>query len=117
MLLRRSTEFPGARSTIKNKLTNKIINKPGRPTIFTETEEKSFVAHITALSEFGFPVTDFDLKMIIKDYLVAQGRNAPQFKDNVPGTDWIRSFLTRHRTLSHRLANNIKRVEQFQKML
>lgn len=97
-------------STIKNKLTNKFTNKPGRPTVFTETEEKSFVAHITALSEFGFPVTDFDLKMVIKDYLVAQGRNAPQFKNNVPGRDWIRSFLTRHRTLSNRLANNIKRV-------
>lgn len=77
-------------STIKNKLKDKFKNKPGRPTVFTELEESSFVAHITALSEFGFPLTDFDLKMVIKDYLSAQGRNVSQFKNgNVPGKDWL----------------------------
>lgn len=57
------------RSTLKNKLTRKHPNKPGKPTIFTEEEEKAFEAHITALSEYGFPLTAFDLKMIIKNYL------------------------------------------------
>lgn len=44
-------------STIKNKLKKKYGNKPGRPTIFTEQEESMFIAHITALSEFGFPLS------------------------------------------------------------
>ncbi|CAH2012939.1 unnamed protein product [Acanthoscelides obtectus] len=64
------------RSTIKNKLKNKHCNKPGHSTIFTTEEEQAFVAHVTALSEFGFPITDIDLKIIIKDYLSARGRQA-----------------------------------------
>ncbi|CAH1980311.1 unnamed protein product [Acanthoscelides obtectus] len=62
------------RSTIKNKLKNKHCNIPGHLTIFTTEEEQAFVAHVTALSEFGFPITDIDLKIIIKDYLSARGR-------------------------------------------
>lgn len=98
------------RSTIKNKLAQKYCSKPGRPTVFSEQEEASFVAHITALSEYGFPLTDFDLKMIIAEYLASQGRTVQQFKNNTPGKDWLRCFLTRHKSLSRRLANNIKRV-------
>lgn len=98
------------RSTIKNKLAERFPNKPGRPTVFTEEEEAAFVAHITALSEYGFPLTDFDLKMIIKDYLESQGRNVANFKNNTPGKDWLKSFITRQRSLTRRFANNIKRV-------
>lgn len=98
------------RSTIKNKLRGKYLNKPGRPTVFTEEEEMVFVANITALSEYGFPLTDFDLKMIIRDYLASQGRTVNQFSNNVPGKDWMKGFLIRHKSLSKRLANNIKRV-------
>ncbi|KAJ2945182.1 hypothetical protein O0L34_g9252 [Tuta absoluta] len=98
------------RSTIKNKLAQKFQGKPGRPPIFSENEEQCFVAHITALSEFGFPLTDFDLKMIIRDYLTSQGRVVEQFKNNVPGKDWVNSFFLRHAVLCRRLANNIKSV-------
>ncbi|CAK1594188.1 unnamed protein product [Parnassius mnemosyne] len=98
------------RSTLKNKLTRKHPNKPGKPTIFTEEEEKAFEAHITALWEYGFPLTAFDLKMIIKNYLESQGRVVKIFKNNIPGKDWLASFLSRHQSLSRRLANNIKRV-------
>lgn len=98
------------RSTIKNKLKNKHCNKPGHPTIFTTEEEEAFVAHITALSEYGFPITDIDLKIIIKNYLFSSGRQVKQFKHNVPGIEWVRGFLNRNKTLSRRLANNIKKV-------
>lgn len=98
------------RSTIKNKLRGKYLNKPGRPTVFTEEEEMVFVANITALSKYGFLLTDFDLKMIIRDYLASQGRTVNQFSNNVPGIDWMKGFLIRHKSLSKRLANNIKRV-------
>lgn len=98
------------RSTLKNKLIRKHPNKPGKPKIFTEEEENAFEAHITALSEYGFPLTALDLKMIIKNYLASQGRVVKIFKDNIPGKDWLASFLSRHQSLSRRLANNIKRA-------
>lgn len=32
------------------------------------------------------------------------------FKNKIPGKDWLASLLSRHQSLSRRLANNIKRV-------
>lgn len=105
-----SEQYGIPRSTIKNKLAQKYGCKPGRPTVFSEQEEASFVSHLTALSEYGFPLTEFDLKMIIREYLASQGRIVAQFKNNIPGKDWMICFLKRHQHLSRRLANNIKRV-------
>lgn len=98
------------RSTIKNKLSHKFNSKPGRPAVFTQEEEKAFAAHLTALSEYGFPLTDIDLRIIIKDFLESQGRTVAIFKNNIPGRDWVKSFLCRNRGLSRRLSNNIKQV-------
>ncbi|CAG5002324.1 unnamed protein product [Parnassius apollo] len=39
-----------------------------------------------------------------------QGRVVKNFKNNIPGKDWLASFFSRHQSLSRRLANNIKRV-------
>lgn len=98
------------RSTIKIKLRNFNMTSPGRPTVFGETEEQSFVAHITALSEYGFPLCELDLVMIVRDYLQSQGRQVKQFNNNVPGKEWVKNFLRRHKRLTTRFANNIKRV-------
>lgn len=105
-----SIKYNIPRSTIKNKLKNKHRNKPGHPTVFTTEEEQAFVAHTTALSEYGFPITEIDLKIIIQNYLSSRGRQIKQFKNNVPGTEWVRGFLNRNKTLSRRLANNIKKA-------
>lgn len=98
------------RSTIKNKLKNKTSRKHGRPTVFTTLEEMNFVAHVTALAEYGFPLEESDLIFVIKDYLSSQGRIVKEFTNNTPGREWVRSFLKRHEELSKRFANNIKRV-------
>lgn len=103
-------EYNIPRSTIKNKLKGFYPGKPGGRTIFTEEEEEAFVAHIMALSEYGFPLTEMDLKFVIKDYLTAQGREVKKFKNNVPGQEWLRCFFHRHKELSRRMANNIKKV-------
>ncbi|KAF2887540.1 hypothetical protein ILUMI_18633, partial [Ignelater luminosus] len=39
-------EFKISRATIKNKLKNRFLKKPGHPTIFTNDEEKDFGSHI-----------------------------------------------------------------------
>lgn len=99
------------RSTLKLKLKEVHSKKPGHPTVFSEDEEKAFVAHVTALDEFGFPLTDIDLQFIVRDYLAAQGREVKAFKNNVPGREWVKAFLRRHNSLSKRFANNIKKVK------
>lgn len=57
-----------------------------------------------------FPLTTFDLRMIVHAYLNKIGKNVSSFKNNVPGEEWTLKFLKRHPNLNgSRLASNIKR--------
>lgn len=52
-----------------------------------------------------------DLRVVVKGYLDKQGRTVKKFKNNLPGEDWVISFLTRHKEqLSSRMSQNIKRA-------
>lgn len=93
----------------KLKLSDDIISRPGFPQIFTDDEEADFVRCIIQLSEFGFPVTPLELRMVVKSYLARQGRKVARFKDNCPGHEWVLGFTKRHPELTVRFATNIKR--------
>lgn len=95
------------RSTLKNKLKGLHSNKPGQPPIFTHDQEMKFVDCCITMGEYGFPVDPFELRCIIKLYLERQGRKVRKFKNNMPGCEWIRSFLKRHPRLTLRFASNI----------
>lgn len=82
---------------------------PGGPTTFLDEEEALFVDCILRLSEYGFPLTVFDLHIVIQSYLNKIGRIVLKFKNNCPGNEWVSSFLKRHSCLSQRFATNIKR--------
>lgn len=94
-------------STIKNKLARRSSNKPGRQPFFTDEEEQLFIEHITALTKYGFPITNLDIKMIIRDYLKSSNKTIQSFRDNVPGKDWLKSFVERHPCLLRCGANKI----------
>lgn len=48
---------------------NKSLRRPGRHTVFSIEEERVFVVHIIALASYEFPVTPFELRVLIKSYL------------------------------------------------
>lgn len=82
--------------------------KPGGQPVLSEIEEASFVAHLIAMSFFGFPITTFDLRCIVKAYLDKRGRNVKYFNNNYPGQDWASSFIKRHdKVISQRTSKNI----------
>lgn len=98
------------RSTLKNKLKGAHVQKHGKPPVFTEEEESSFVQHLLKLSEYGFPVDEFDFRMVVKNYLSKKGCTVAQFKNNIPGYEWCKLFLKRHPVLTTRCSANIKKV-------
>lgn len=103
-----------ARSSIILKLKaireNKV-NLPGRQCIFLPNEEKAFVDNAVAMCKFGFPITLFDLRCIVKMYLDSHDRKIKAFNNNFPGKRWAECFLDRHKKqLSQRFCSNIKRV-------
>lgn len=98
------------RSTIKNKLACSSTKSSGGQNVFTNDEENSFVSHLIAMSEFSFPVTELDFRHIVKFYMSMKDVTIKKFKNNLPGTDWVKGFLNRHSALSVRFAANIKRA-------
>ncbi|KAG8232961.1 hypothetical protein J437_LFUL011454 [Ladona fulva] len=98
-----------SRSTIKRRLKNDLPIKPGHPTVFTCDEEMAFASHLDKVRDFGFPVDELDFRYIVKCYLEKQGRLV-EFRNNLPGRDWVKLFMKRHPHLSIRFANNVKRA-------
>ncbi|CAH2085457.1 unnamed protein product [Euphydryas editha] len=105
-----SEKYGIPRRTIINQLRLQRSKMPSRPpTTFSSEEEALFVDCILRLSEYGFPLTVFDLRIVIRTYLEKISRRVSKFKDNCPGTEWVSSFVKRHPCLSQRFATNIKR--------
>ena len=77
--------------------------------MLNEEEEIYFVHTVCYLSESGFPLDRYDLRFLVKSYLDKCGRTVQQFDGNLPGMEWVRSFLKRRMVLSERFASNIKR--------
>lgn len=87
------------------------VKPPGRQCIFFPEEEQAFVDHAIAMCKFGFPITLFDLRYIVKIYLDSSDRKVKTFRENFPGKRWAECFLERHKKkLSQRFCSNIKRV-------
>lgn len=98
------------RRTILNKLKGKHTYKPGKQPIFNVEEERIFVECVNILSQFGFPIVEFDLRCLIYDYLGRSGRKVRQFTNNFPGKEWVRGFLKRNKDLTLRFAVNIEKA-------
>jgi len=105
----RSVWYGIPRSTLKNKLKGSHAGKPGGPTVFSQQEEETFKAYVMTASCYGFPVDEMDLRFIVKAYADRKGIRIRQFRNNLPGTDWMKSFIKRHTELTVCLASNIKR--------
>ncbi|KAK7449346.1 hypothetical protein BaRGS_00040031 [Batillaria attramentaria] len=99
-----------ARSTLQNKLKNQHTKKVGRPCVLSKVEEIAIAEHLVATSEWGFPFDRMDIMFVVKAFLDKQGRIVERFKNNLPGHDWLYSFLNRHAdTLKMKLCQNIRR--------
>ena len=82
----------------------------GRHTAFTDEEELAFVKHIITLSDWGFPLESTAIRYLAKSYLDKVKRQVNCFKGNMPGPEWVKSFLQRHSDkLSERNCENISK--------
>lgn len=86
------------------------MKKKGGQPVLSEVEELALVKCIVASSVWGYPIDSFDLRMIIHSYLEDIGKVVKKFKNNIPGIDFVYSFVKRHkRAISNRMCQNIKR--------
>lgn len=105
-IYRAATEFEVPRSTLHRRLQSG--NKKKLPTVLTEGEEAQFVNWMTDIVRRGFSVSKEALKDSVQEHINQTGRQTC-FKNNRPGRDWFERFITRHPTVTQRIAESITR--------
>lgn len=99
------------KSTLYDIYKGQHSDKLGRPPILSLIEERWIVEAMTAAGKFGYPFEKQTIKEFVRYYLNSKGVNIQCFHDNRPGDDWIEHFMGRHREMSLRNCENIKRVK------
>ena len=102
-------QFGVPKSTLHRRMKGTNEKIIGGQTALSHKEEQTLVHHLIAVSEWGFPFSNLDLRLLVKGYMDRTSRKVNRFKNNTPGEDWARSFLKRHRTaIGRRTCQNIK---------
>lgn len=103
-----SKHYNVPKTTLFDRLSGKSKAQLGRPTELTAEEEEVLVERLLVMSDWAFPLTNKDLRILVKECLDAQGRTS-RFVDNLPGREFFAGFMKRHPELSVRRANVVKR--------
>jgi hypothetical protein len=97
--------------TLNNIYLGKHIQRTGGQTASTEKEELALIKGITTCADWGFPFSTIELQMFKKHYLESAGIVISKFKNNILGSEWLKSFLKRHQNLiGIRLTQNINKA-------
>jgi hypothetical protein len=104
-----SERYNVPKSTIKDRMSETHGTKMGRPPILSPDEEKMLVERLKILGTWGFPLTKMDFCHFVKAYLDKKGVKT-RMKDNMPTFGFVETFLGRHKELTLRVANPIKRA-------
>ena len=96
-------------STLHYNLNPTVVRKPGRPPVLSDEEETVIRDTIKQVTEWGFGFCRKTVALLIKGYLDQQGRVESRFKDNLPGEDFVVSFMKRNKMV-YRKPGNIKRA-------
>jgi len=112
MTYRKAAEkFKIPATVLYRRVTKPSTMRIGGQTVLNSEEEELLVQKLICCGNWGYPLTDLDLRMIVKGYLDRRGREVAQFKENFPGYEWTKLFLRRHHAqLSVRVCQNIKRA-------
>ena len=81
------------KSTLHRKCRKMQMKTPGGQLCLTTEEENIIVKHLIVVSDWGFPFSRLDLRLLVKSYLDKCNRTVKRFKENLPGDEWAKSFI------------------------
>ena len=97
------------KSTIHRRIKKLKFKTMGGQTALSREEEQIFVDHLIVVSQWGFPFSKLDLRLLVKGYLEKSSRIVKSFKNNMPDDDWAQNFLKSHRNaITRRTCQNIR---------
>jgi hypothetical protein len=96
------------RATMQDRISELHSSRQGRPPVLTPEEEEMIVERLKIMADWGFPFNTENLCHFVKQYLDKKGEKT-RFKENLPTRKFVVTFLNRHKELTLRKANPIKR--------
>lgn len=109
-LRKAAEEFGVSRCSINRAINLKNRGKVGRPSVFSDEEQQTLAQCLCMAGDWGFPLTVYDIRLIVKAFLDRSGKTEKRFKNNMPGVDFVMSFIQRYKKiLSNKMCQNIKR--------
>ena len=93
--------------TIYNKLNGLHKKKHGGQPALSEEFEIILVRALDKLTDWKVPFDGYDIRCLVQSYFNSIDHQSKQFKDNMPGPDWVRLFIKR-RNLTKRISDNVK---------
>lgn len=111
MTMRTASESFGVPyTTLNRKFHGRSSGRYGGQPVLSDEEENKLVDVLLLCAEWGFPLKSYDVRIMVQQFLEKCGRREKRFKDNLPGIDWFKLFMSRHADLTIKLAENTKRV-------
>jgi hypothetical protein len=106
-ILKASKKYNIPYGTLYNRVHHLHTQNVGTPLRLTDETEQLIVNAVNTLAQWKVPLDGLDIRCLVKSYLDKQGVQDRRFTNNIPGNDWLYSFMTRH-NLTARLADNVK---------
>ncbi len=83
-----ATKFHVPRSTLSDKVSGIHPQPSGGQLVLSDDAEIVIANNITILADWGFPLSLFDLRMLVKNFINRQGLKILQFSvNNLPGKE------------------------------
>ncbi|KAI4454589.1 hypothetical protein MML48_9g00016678 [Holotrichia oblita] len=80
------------RPTLQRKLLGRNLNPVGHLRVLSDEEEAIIRNTLGIVANWGFPLTRYDVRMLIGKYIEKQGKTVKLLRNNIPGTiyqyDW-----------------------------
>jgi len=98
-------------SVLRRHYKDPNVRQQGGQPILSKEEESVIVDRLIICGEWGYPLDAYGFRLFVKTYLDRRGKTVSKFKNNMPGPEFVYSFLKRHKSeLSVRLCQNLKRA-------
>ena len=93
--------------TIYNKLKGLHTKKHGGQPALSEEFEEILVRALDKLTDWKVPFHGCHVRCLVQSSFNSIDQQSKQFKNNMPGPDWVRLFIKRH-NLTKRISDNFK---------
>ena len=78
--------------TIYNKLKGSQTKEHGTQPALSKEFEEILVKALDKLTNWKVPIDGYDIRCLVQSYFNSTDQQLKQFKNNMPGPDWVRYF-------------------------